>query len=45
MLPDSINGDDVSVLRLRVWCLSPGQLPTVLDLHAEEPTIFDEDGN
>lgn len=45
MLSDSVSGDDLSVLRLRVWCRSPEHLPAVLDLHAEESAVIGEDGN
>lgn len=45
LLPDFVNGDDLSVIKLRPWCRSPYLLPAVLDLHAEEPTIIGDDGN
>jgi hypothetical protein len=34
----------LSVIRLRAWCRSPVGLPEVLDLHAVEPAVLDEDG-
>jgi hypothetical protein len=45
LLSYSVSGDDLSVLRLRVWCRSPEHLPAVLDLHAEESAVIGEDGN
>jgi hypothetical protein len=42
--PDSISGEDLSVIRLSAWCRSPVELPKVLDLHAVEPAVPDEDG-
>jgi hypothetical protein len=42
--PDSIGGEDLSVIRLRAWCRSPVELREVLDLHAVELAILDEDG-
>lgn len=45
LLPDFVNGDDVSIIKLRAWCRSPDLLPAVLDLHAEEPTIIGDDRN
>jgi hypothetical protein len=42
--PDSISGEDLSVIRLGARCRSPVGLPEVLDLHAVELAILDEDG-
>jgi hypothetical protein len=42
--PVSIGGEDLSVIRLRAWCRSPVGLPEVLDLHAVEPAVLDENG-
>ncbi|AQK39879.1 hypothetical protein ZEAMMB73_Zm00001d023716 [Zea mays] len=41
--PDSTSGEDLSVIRLSAWCRSPVELPEVLDLHAVEPAVPDED--
>jgi hypothetical protein len=45
LLPDSVTEEDMSVLRLKVWCRSPELLPAVVDLHAEEPVVLGEDGS
>jgi hypothetical protein len=36
---DSIGGSDLSTFKLSVWCDNPGDLPSLLDLHMEEPPV------
>jgi hypothetical protein len=43
--PDSVDGVDMSVLKLRAWSFSLDCLPTVCDLHVEEPSTIGEDGS
>jgi hypothetical protein len=43
LLSDSVAEEDVSILRLKVWCRSPELLPAIVDLHAKEPIVFGED--
>jgi hypothetical protein len=43
-LPGLVKEEDMSVLRLKVWCRSPELLPAVVDLLAEEPMVCGEDG-
>jgi hypothetical protein len=44
-LPGLVKEEDMSVLRLKVWCRSPVLLPAVVDLLAEEPMVCGEDGS
>lgn len=42
--PESVEGIDMSVLKLRAWSFNPDCLPAVLDLHVQEPLVEGEDG-
>jgi hypothetical protein len=43
--PDTIDGTDMSVLKLKAWGFSMDCLPSRCDLHVEEPTSIGEDGS
>jgi hypothetical protein len=43
--PDSVDGTDLSVLKLKAWGFSMDCLPSRYDLHVEEPTSIGEDGS
>jgi hypothetical protein len=42
---DSVDGTDMSVLKLKAWGFSMDCLPSRYDLHVEEPTSIGEDGS
>ncbi|XP_020399441.1 histone-lysine N-methyltransferase EZ2 isoform X4 [Zea mays] len=37
---DSVGGSDLSTFKLSVWCDNPEDLPSLLDLHVEEPSVL-----
>lgn len=43
--PDSVDGLDMSILKLRAWSFSLVCLSSVLDLHVEESSVITEDGS
>jgi hypothetical protein len=43
--PDSVDGTNMSVLKLKAWGFSMDCLPSRCDLHVEEPTSIGEDGS
>jgi hypothetical protein len=40
---DSVGGSDLSTFKLSVWCDNPEDLPSLLDLHVEEPLVQIDD--